>query len=103
MTFFIALLCCRGLVKELWWVRQSSGTTGDNGQCWLVGFPGSGMERKSIIADTLLLAPYQNLHLLPALTQGSAKKHHNCFAWKKLLRLKGHPCPQGTGQEALMP
>lgn len=58
MTFFITLPYCTGLVKGLWWVKQSSDTTADNGQRWLAGFPGAGVERHGI-----LLTPYQNLHL----------------------------------------
>lgn len=57
----------QGCVKELWWARQNSDTTVHNWLCWLVGFPGTGVERNS-----RLLTPYQNLHFCSLWVLGNA-------------------------------
>lgn len=55
---------------------------------WLVF---QGLEKNS-----RLLTPYQNVHLCSL----SAGKCHHGFALKKLLRLEGHPHPQGQDKKS---
>lgn len=57
----------QGCVKEPWWARHSRDTTVHNRLCGLAGFPGTEAERNSI-----LLTPYQNLHLCSLSVLGKA-------------------------------